>query len=208
MPTFAKPILISFPPPPSLATTSPPCFFALSSLACSFQPRFPTGALARPPRWRTVHGHREPGCEYHAVHKHKKQARFPPHPVAKRAGPRKCQGQRPCEAGATECLRFRLATPAMTCRIRPTRLLRIVSRFVRERKNRSSFQVSAMIDGTINPSQLSNIGTSEVSGVSVGYLRTGIVAGTKTVKLQYRVYSAGATAHIEVGWLVALAVTE
>lgn len=70
-----------------------------------------------------------------------------------------------------------------------------------------SCQVIAVIDGTADTNQI-YIGSNLVTGLPIGYYRTGIVDGTRTVKLQFRVYSAGATAHFERGWLIALAFTE
>lgn len=71
-----------------------------------------------------------------------------------------------------------------------------------------SCQVCAMIDGTIDPNQLSLTSATVNSPIAVGYRRTGIASGSRIVKLQFRVFGSGATATADRGWLLALAITE
>lgn len=71
-----------------------------------------------------------------------------------------------------------------------------------------SCQVCAMIDGTIDPNQLSLTSSTVNSPIAVGYLRTGIASGSRIVKLRFRVFNTGATATADRGWLIAIAITE
>ena len=68
-------------------------------------------------------------------------------------------------------------------------------------------QLRCSIDGTVDPSTV--LPWSSVANVNVSqttfYVRTGVASGTKTCKLQFHITSAGATAHIDRGSILAFA---
>jgi hypothetical protein len=71
-------------------------------------------------------------------------------------------------------------------------------------------QLRCSIDGTVDPS--ATLPWASVANVNVTqtafYMRKTVAAGTKSCKLQFRVTSGGATAHIDRGSILALAFAE